>query len=263
MNPPNPPQAFDPLAPGYDADFTYTAVGRWLRARVQTRLLAHFQPGDHVLELGCGTGEDALALANMGVYVTATDVSRAMLAETARKTAHTGRVTPVPLDLRALPALAGQFDGVVSNFGALNVLDDWRPLAAWLAARVRPDGVLALGVMGRFCLWESLWHGLHGDLDTATRRWRGSSSFQPDANIPPIRIYYPTPRRLTSDFAPHFRRTYIGGLGVFLPPSDAYGVVEKRARLLRALTGLEAQVSGFPPFAWIADHFWMEFNKRG
>ena len=44
-----------------------------------------FQPGDQVLELGCGTGEDAIWLAKRGVRVLATDGSPAMLEATARK----------------------------------------------------------------------------------------------------------------------------------------------------------------------------------
>jgi ubiquinone/menaquinone biosynthesis C-methylase UbiE len=47
------PQAFDSLAPTYDYTFTDTQIGRYLRARVHTRLDA-FGAGNHVLELGCG-----------------------------------------------------------------------------------------------------------------------------------------------------------------------------------------------------------------
>ena len=45
-----------------------------------------FQPGEQVLELSCGTGEDALHLAEQGVRILATDPSAGML-EVARKVA--------------------------------------------------------------------------------------------------------------------------------------------------------------------------------
>jgi ubiquinone/menaquinone biosynthesis C-methylase UbiE len=70
--------AFDSLAPTYDQDFTASRVARYLRGRVHARLSRHFHAGDHVLELGCGTGEDALYLASQGIHVTATD-ARQML----------------------------------------------------------------------------------------------------------------------------------------------------------------------------------------
>ena len=72
--------AFDDLADGYDAAFTDTAVGRALRALVWSRLDAVFQPGQQILELGCGTGEDAVRLACRGVKVLATDLSPRMIA---------------------------------------------------------------------------------------------------------------------------------------------------------------------------------------
>ena len=71
--------AFDTAAAGYDQTFTGTRLGRWLRARVQEHLARCFAAGDRVLELGCGTGEDALWLAARGIDVTALDASRRML----------------------------------------------------------------------------------------------------------------------------------------------------------------------------------------
>ncbi len=84
------PQAFDAAATSYDADFTETQLARWLRETVQAHLAAAFGPGDHVLELGCGTGEDAIWLARRGVRVTATDVSQSMLDVAQHKAAAAG-----------------------------------------------------------------------------------------------------------------------------------------------------------------------------
>src|SRR5574341_1364692 len=60
---------FDAAALTYDEIFTQRRLGSWLREMVRERL--PFQPGDHILELGCGTGEDALWLAQRGISVTA------------------------------------------------------------------------------------------------------------------------------------------------------------------------------------------------
>ena len=46
-----------------------------LRGRVWQTLERTFTPGQHILELACGTGEDALWLAQRGIQVTATDGS--------------------------------------------------------------------------------------------------------------------------------------------------------------------------------------------
>jgi len=95
-------RAFDTLAPSYDATFSDTLIGRYLRGRVHTRLEAYFQAGDQVLELGCGTGEDALYLASRGVQVLATDVSEGMLEITRVKAAGNPLVRVERLDLGEL-----------------------------------------------------------------------------------------------------------------------------------------------------------------
>jgi SAM-dependent methyltransferase len=266
------PPAFDALATGYDETFTDTQIGRYLRQRVHARLDRHFRAGDHVLELGCGTGEDALYLASCGVRVTATDVSERMLDIVRAKTQGTALVRVALLDLRTLtlppdpiPKFGeGEgvfFDGVFSNFGPLNCLEDWRPLARWLATCIKPGGIAAFGVMSPLCLWEMGWHGLHLNLKTATRRLRKSVSFQPDESVTPIAICYPTIRRMTRDFAFRFRRIHVEPIGLFLPPSDAFGVVEKRPRLLRLLTALEGRFARYGAFSMLADHYWIEFER--
>ncbi len=255
-------QTFDPLAKSYDSDFTHTDIGQWLRARLQTRLLIHWQSDHHVLELGCGTGEDALFLAQNGIHVTATDASEKMLDITRAKTQHTGLVNTASLDLQHLPDTPKHtFDGAFSNFGPLNVLDDWQPLAQWLAVRIPREGIVGLGIMSPFCVWEVVWHGLHLNPRTAMRRWRKNTTFQADGDTQPIRIRYPTIRRLTRDFEPYFRRVHVEAIGLFLPPSDVYGVIEKRPRMLRALKRLETHFARYSKLALLADHYWIEFER--
>jgi len=246
--------AFDGLAPTYDDNFTHTQIGQYLRGRVHQRLLSHFRAGDYVLELGCGTGEDALFLAEHGIRITATDASEEMLAITRKKTQHRPNVAVSPLDLQNLPETRDHFDGVFSNFGVLNCLDDWQPLAQWLVNRIKPGGIVGLGMMSPYCAWEFLWHSLHLDFDVALRRLGGSL-------FKNITITYPTVKHITQDFAPQFQRIHLMPLGLFLPPSDAFGVIEKRPRLLKALIRLENRSGYIPQIAMFADHYWIEFER--
>ena len=268
---------FDTLASSYDQDFTASPIARALRGRAHARLIRHLGEGDHVLELGCGTGEDALFLAHRGIRVTATDASEQMLAVARSKAADHSLIQFEKLDLRSLPERASLrpapttehslydrqavYDGVFANFGVLNCLDDWRPTATWLAEQVKPGGLAAFGVMSPLCLWEMAWHGLHGDFGTASRRLRRHTTFQPADGGSVVPIRYPTVRRLTRDFAPYFRRTHVEPLGLFLPPSDVYGVIERRPRLHKTLTALDSRTSALAPLALFADHYWIEFIR--
>ena len=91
----------------------------------------------NILEIGCGTGEDAIHFAKLGHTVMATDVSDAMLQRTQLKLADVSpevreRIQTSTLDA-ADPESAGlsdarNFDLVFSNFGALNCVADLQPL---------------------------------------------------------------------------------------------------------------------------------------
>ncbi len=256
-------QAFDHLATTYDNNFTYSVLGRWLRNVVHNRLATHFNTGSYVLELGCGTGEDAQWLAQKGVNIWATDSSTAMLNVAKEKNRDMGNIQFAHLDLHhpQLPASAPEsFDGVFANFGPINVLEDTHSLAQWLAQYIKSGGRACFGVMSPFCLWETLWHGAHLNWKIAGRRWRGKSSFiGSDGNVIPV--YYPSIRQLTQSFAPYFRRIYLRPLGLFLPPSDVYGVIEKRPKLLKVLLSLEKRIGHIRQLSLFADHYWIEFER--
>jgi len=117
--------AFDALAKSYDTVFTNSVLGRVYRDASWRWLDEAFEPGQQVLESGCGTGEDAIHLAQRGVRVVATDPSLAMIEATRAKSEAAGlghMVTALQADAEQVHELAGQFDGAFSSFGAFNLL---------------------------------------------------------------------------------------------------------------------------------------------
>ena len=63
--------AFDTLAERYDDMFTNSLICRAQRDAVWSMAIRTFRRGDRILELNCGTGEDALFLAHHGITVLA------------------------------------------------------------------------------------------------------------------------------------------------------------------------------------------------
>ncbi len=255
---------FDAAAEHYDRDFTETRLGRFLRGRVWKRLAHNFHAGDRVLELNCGTGEDALWLARQGVHVMATDVSRGMLLCAGNKIAAAGLskfVRFASLDLAAPEFTTDSlFDGAYSNFGGLNCVQNLEPLASVLAESVRPRGSVVLVLMYRFCLWEILWELVHLHRDRALRRVRSCGTCAEIGGIS-IPVWYPRIRSVRQVFGRTFELKSARGLGVFLPPSYLAGMVSNDG-FYAVLTLLERSLASLPPFSRWGDHIILEFERR-
>ena len=251
---------FEALAADYDRTFTHGAIGRRMRAAVWRRLDAAFAPGDRVLELNCGTGEDAVHLGRRGVRVLATDVTPGMLAMAGAKIARAGLadlVEVAPLAVEDLPHLrADAFDGVLSNFGGLNCVEDLSGAARAMAARVRPGGRALLCVMGPIVPWEWGWFLAHGQPDKARRRLRQSGTHWRG-----LTIRYPTIGDVRRAFAQHFTQRRVAAVGAFVPPSFAEPWAARHPRLLAALDALERRAEATWPLPWLADHFLIELER--
>jgi hypothetical protein len=148
------------------------------------------------------------------------------------------------------------FDGVLSNFGAVNCAQDLQAVVTNLARRLAPNAPLLWVVMGRHVPWEWVWYLLKGDVRRATRRLRpGGSEWRG------LIIRYPTPSQLRALLQPYFKVTRIAPLGVVLPPSYAAGWLERSPRSLEILSRLERRAQSLSPLASLADHFIIEATR--
>jgi SAM-dependent methyltransferase len=255
-----PSSPFDALASSYDDAFTRSAIGILQRRAVWRRLDAAFSAGDRVLELGCGTGEDAVHLARRGVSVLATDTAAGMVEAARQKVEAAGLEGSVEVRQLALEDLSrlkeGPFAGAFSNFGGFNCVRDLSGPARALAALLRPGARLLLCVMGPLVPWEWTWYGLRGQPGKALRRlkpggaiWRGMA------------IRYPTIGRVKRAFAPAFRARRVAAVGALLPPSYAEPWAARHPGLLARLDRWERRWETLPPLPWLADHYLLELER--
>ncbi len=254
--------AFDEMAASYDESFTRTAVGQRLRAMVWSRLSNTFRATQRVLELGCGTGEDALWLGRNGIEVVATDASARMIEVASQKLGHQkhgARVVFQCLPMEDLERLPGEppFDGSFSNFGAINCVADLPKLIADVARRLVPGARLVWVVMGRHVPWEWIWFMARGDLALAMRRYRRGG-----AEWRGLKIAYPTPKQMAAVLMPHFKVVRVSPLGWALPPTYAAGWLDRSPSALTALARLETLAHDCPALARMADHYILEAQIR-
>jgi ubiquinone/menaquinone biosynthesis C-methylase UbiE len=255
---------FGPIAIDYDRVFTHSAIGQAQRSQVLRQIERCFAPGSHVLELNCGTGEDALALARSGVRVSAYDASPKMVSVASSK------LSSEPFRLRVqfsvlrnehLFQLEGSFDGALSNFAGLNCSLDWRGIADELARLVKPGGHLLLCILGRMCLWEMVHSLLRGRFRKAFRRARrGPSIAHIDGTS--LVIIYPSISEARQLFSSGFQLCGWRGVGVFVPPSYCEPHVLGRKRMLNLLASLDSWLAHLPGVRCWGDHILLDFVRR-
>jgi SAM-dependent methyltransferase len=237
---------FDQLAATYDAVWTESSIGRHQRNAVWRRIDPLFRPGDCVLDLGCGTGRDALRLMSRGVAVQAFDASAEMV-----RVALSKGVNARQLALEDLHTLSGLFDGAISNFGPLNCVGDLDSVARALGSLIRLGGHLTIVLAGPICAWETVHFLKRAEFAKAFRR-------ASTANYKGIPVTYPTVARLTGTFAPDFTLAGWYGIGLWVPPSYVEDLSETAVTRLAAV---DRRIAHWPMLRSLADHRLLVFQR--
>jgi len=112
---------------------------------------SQLQPGARILDVACGGGAHAVALAGLGYQVTGFDASTAQIAQ-ANAAAHASgaQVTFLRGDMRT-PPVEGPFEGAMCLGGSFGVFDDEQDeeCLRQMATRLVPGGTLMLHVFNR------------------------------------------------------------------------------------------------------------------
>ena len=237
-----------------------------MRGRSLAILERTFPEGSTLLDVGCGTGTEALWLANRGRTVFGVDSSPQMLEVLAQRASAADLNVATRL-LRAgdLMSLAGEvgeasFDGAYSSFGALNTEAALEPPLAALSRLVRPGGRIVLGVMNRWCVAEMAVLIAGGRAKEALRRTRSSVSVAVGVNI--VEVRYPSWRQLSRALRPRFRVVNVQALPLLLLPY-LWPALLTHPRVYKAISRIDGMLAPHRPFAWLGDHLLVVAERRG
>ncbi|GAC1509562.1 MAG: class I SAM-dependent methyltransferase [Candidatus Dormibacteraceae bacterium] len=249
--------AFDAVAEDYDRREADNPIMQMMRTRSLAVLESTFPNGSALLDVGCGTGTEALWLARRGRTVFGVDSSSQMLEVLARRAAAANLQVSTQLmragDLARLADTLGEasFDGAYSSFGALNTEPALGPPVAALSRLVRPGGRIVLGVMNRWCIAEIALHAARGRTKQAFRRTLSSVRVSVGSQI--AEVQYPSWRQLARVLRPGFRIVTVQALPFLLVPY-AWPALSAHPRVYKAVSNFDQVLAPRRPFAWLGDH---------
>jgi SAM-dependent methyltransferase len=261
-------EAFDSASEEYDYTIRSNFINRWIRQRSIEELLEYAHPDDVLLEVGCGTGAEAMEISRRVAGIVATDISPAMIALLRRKVeSKRGRHNISALQLgaaeisRASQSLPNGRTRLAYSFnGALNCEPSIERFPAELAKVTEDEGYFICSIRNTLCLSEALVHGLFLQFDRMAPRKR--QPIMVSVGGLDIPSYYYPPARFARFFSPQFRVRKTIGLPAILPPaylSDAYF---KARSILSFVERIERVAAGTFPINQFGDQTLFVFQKK-
>lgn len=261
---------FNKIAATYDESFTNTKIGRLQRNIVHSYLdKALFNNRQlNILELNCGTGEDAVWFAERGHTVLATDTSEEMLRVTEKKVSQynfNDKIKTKKVDLTSFETsnLNEKFDLIFSNFGGINCIDQTSitHLGNVLPLLLNTKGRLIFVIMSKFCFWESFYYLMKLQFKEVFRRSKNDFT-KVDIGGSIVHTYYYSSQSIFNFFIDNFKLVATVPIGFLIPPSYLNQFFERNDNLLNYLNKFERLSSKFRFLSNVSDHFLMDMELK-
>ena len=261
-------EAFDSASEEYDFTISHNYINSWIRKRSIAELLSMVKPGDTLIEIGCGTGAEAVEVSNHVSRIIATDISEKMIELLKRKVQAKNLLDKIfPLrtgaaDIRKAGDVVNgaKLEGAYSFNGALNCEPHLDEFVEGLSALLVPGGYFVCSVRNSFCLGEALSHAVVLQFDRMTPRKKQPVMVSVGGMDIPA-FYYP-PAAFAQFFAQRFILRRIIGLPAFLPPAYLSDYYVKFKNVASMLEKFEVVLGDHFPFNRLGDQTLFTFQNR-
>jgi len=115
------------------------------------------KPGMHILDVGCGTGNFSIKLAQLGTFVIGVDTSREMLAKARKKAEQKkAKIEFKEMDCLNLEFLDNTFDGVLS-MATIEFISDYPRMVLEMFRVCKRGGLILVGSINKDSVWGQLY----------------------------------------------------------------------------------------------------------
>ena len=256
---------FDKAAQNYDATFTNSVIGKLQRNLVYHQLSEFFKENQpkSILEINCGTGEDAIWLAQQHFEVTATDISEKMI-EIAKRKSNLENLNFKKTNITTIAAAFQnqKFDFLFSNFGGLNCLSATELASFFKNAFeiLHENGQMVLVIMPKNTIWEQCYFLLKLDFKNAFRRKKEVAIANVDGEK--VATHYYNPKDIVHLANGFFEIKQYKPIGFFVPPSYLESFFKNNPKLISFLNRLEHSIKNQSWLSKYADHYLIVLHKR-
>ena len=259
-------KAFSKQSAIFDDLYSANIIIQYKRQRVRDHLKQFLKPNSQILELNAGTGEDAVWFAQNGHAVHATDISKGMQEKLIEKVHQNKLETKVTNELCSFTELQdlknkGPYDLIFSNFAGLNCTGDLDKVLQLFSALLKPNGIVTLVILPKFCLWESLLF-LKGDFKTAFRRFFSSKGVKAHIEGEYFTCWYYNPAYVIKKMKENYEILGVEGLCTLVPPSYLENFPTKRPSLFNWLKEKEDKWKSKWPWKSIGDYYIISLTKK-
>lgn len=261
-------EAYDEYASRYDRLLEENRINAYMRAIVSQSLISTFGAGKRLIEIGCGTGDEALTLASHESEVFAFDPSPRMIQIASQKAVASGigrnirffvgKVADLSRHLGDVSQKIG-FDGAYASF-SLSYEPDLSVVSNALAPWIRPDGWLVIASMNRLCGVELVAALLSAHPRLAGRRLQKHTLHKVGAYSTPV--FPRTTKDVADALRDHFHLEDVRALPAVLPPHYANRAFARWPALLDILTDVDPYLAPLPVVRWLGDHNLLRFRRN-
>ncbi|HLY70316.1 MAG TPA: hypothetical protein VKR53_11355, partial [Puia sp.] len=155
----------------------------------------------------------------------------------------------------------GPYDLIFSNFAGLNCTDRLADVLDSFHALLKPQGVVTLVMLPKFCLWETALF-LRGKFKTATRRFFSKAGSKANVEHVSFTCWYYNPSCIINRLRQHFEVLKIEGLCTIVPPSYMEHFAERHPQAWKYLKTKEDKYKNKWPWKFIGDYYILSLRKK-